>query len=43
MPGRDYDGWLDAERIILAKHAGQKTEEPEEEDNSQREAATERE
>ena len=29
---RDLDDWLDAERIVLARHAGQEVEEPEEED-----------
>jgi len=32
IPVRDLDDWLDAERIVLAKHAGQEIEEPEEED-----------
>ena len=32
VPGRDLDDWLDAERIVLARHAGQEIEEPEEED-----------
>ena len=32
VPGRDLDNWLDAERIVLARHAGQEIEEPEEED-----------
>ncbi len=41
VPGRDLDDWLDAERIVLARHAGQEIEEPEEEDNSQGEAAAE--
>jgi hypothetical protein len=31
IPGWDLDDWLDAERIVLAKHAGQEIEEPEEE------------
>lgn len=31
-PVRDLDDWLDAERIVLARHAGQEIEEPEEED-----------
>jgi hypothetical protein len=30
--GWDLDDWLDAERIVLARHAGQEIEEPEEED-----------
>ena len=29
---RDLDDWLDAERIVLARHAGQDIEEPEEEE-----------
>ncbi len=33
--GRDLDDWLDAEQIVLARHAGQELEEPEEEDSSQ--------
>jgi Protein of unknown function (DUF2934) len=41
MPGRDLDDWLDAERIILARHAGREIEEPEEEDNAQGEAIAE--
>ncbi len=32
VPGRDLDNWLDAERLVLAKHAGQDIEEPEEEE-----------
>ncbi len=39
--GHDLDDWLDAERSVLAKHAGQEIEEPEEEDSSQGEAASE--
>jgi hypothetical protein len=31
IPGRDLDDWLAAERIVLARHAGQDMEEPEEE------------
>ncbi len=31
VPGRDLDNWLDAERLVLVKHAGQDIEEPEEE------------
>jgi hypothetical protein len=41
ISGRDLDDWLDAERIVLARHAGQEIEEPEEEDSSQGEAAAE--
>jgi hypothetical protein len=41
IPGRDLDDWLEAERIVLARHAGQEIEEPEEEDSSQEEAAAE--
>ena len=41
VAGRDFDDWLDAERIVLARHAGQEIEEPEEEDSSQGEAAAE--
>jgi len=33
--GRDLDDWLDAERIVLGRHAGQEIEEPEEEDISE--------
>jgi len=32
IPVRDIDDWLDAERIVLARHAGQDIEEPEEEE-----------
>jgi len=32
IPVRDLDDWLDAERIVLARHAGQEMEEPEEEE-----------
>jgi len=32
IPVRDLDDWLDAERIVLARHAGQDIEEPEEEE-----------
>jgi len=32
IPVRDFDDWLDAERIVLSRHAGQEIEEPEEED-----------
>jgi hypothetical protein len=32
IPVRDLDDWLDAERIVLAGHAGQVIEEPEEEE-----------
>jgi hypothetical protein len=31
IPARDLDDWLAAERIVLARHAGQDMEEPEEE------------
>ncbi len=41
ISGRDLDDWLDAERIVLIRHAGQEIEEPEEEDSSQEEAVTE--
>ena len=27
--GRDVENWLDAERIVLSRHAGQDMEEPE--------------
>jgi hypothetical protein len=30
LMGRDFDNWLDAERIVLARHASQELEEPEE-------------
>jgi len=33
--GHDLDDWLDAERIVLGRHAGQEIEEPEEEDISE--------
>jgi len=39
ISGRDLDDWLEAERIVLARHAGQEIEEPEEEDSSQGETA----
>jgi hypothetical protein len=39
VAGRDLDDWLDAEQIVLARHAGQEIEEPEEEDSSQGESA----
>ena len=29
---RDFDDWLDAERIVFARHAGQELEEPDEEE-----------
>ena len=29
IEGRDRENWLDAERIVLARHAGQDMEEPE--------------
>lgn len=32
VPCRELDDWLDAERIVLARHAGQDIEEPEEEE-----------
>jgi hypothetical protein len=32
IPVRYLDDWLDAERIVFARHAGQEIEEPEEED-----------
>ena len=41
IAGRDLDDWLDAERIVLARRAGQEIEEPEEEDISPGEAAAE--
>ncbi len=41
IAGRDLDDWLDAEQIVLARHAGQEIEEPEEEDSSQEKAAAE--
>jgi Protein of unknown function (DUF2934) len=43
VAGRELDDWLDAEQIVLARHAGQEIEEPEEEDSSQGEAAAEEE
>jgi hypothetical protein len=33
--GCDLDDWLNAERIVLGRHAGQEIEEPEEEENSE--------
>ena len=30
--GRDFDDWLNAEEIVLERHAGQEIEEPEEEE-----------
>jgi hypothetical protein len=33
--GHDLDDWLDAERTVLGRHAGQEIEEPEEEDISE--------
>jgi hypothetical protein len=39
--GCDLDDWLEAEEIVLAKHAGQELEEPEEEDDLGGEAAGE--
>jgi len=41
IPGQDLDDWLDAERIVLARHAGQEIEEPEEEESSEGGAAAE--
>ena len=37
--GRDLDDWLDAEKIVLARHAGQELEEPEEEEGISEEMA----
>jgi hypothetical protein len=39
MPGQALNDWLNAERIVLARHAGQEIEEPEEEDSSEETAA----
>jgi hypothetical protein len=39
--GCDLDDWLNAERIVLARHSGQEIEEPEEEDISEETAAAE--
>ena len=33
--GCDLDDWLDAERIVLGRHAGQENEEPDEEELSE--------
>ena len=33
--GCDLDDWLNAERIVLGRHAGQEMEEPEEEETSE--------
>jgi hypothetical protein len=33
--GCDLDDWLNAERMVLARHAGQENEEPEEDDTSE--------
>lgn len=41
--GCDLDDWLEAERIVLARHAGQEIEEPEEADLLEEEAAMEEE
>ncbi|HUI46275.1 MAG TPA: DUF2934 domain-containing protein [Nitrospirota bacterium] len=41
IPGRDLDDWLEAERIVLARRAGQEIEEPEEENSSQEGVAAE--
>lgn len=30
IEGRDLDNWLEAERLVIARHAGQEIEEPEE-------------
>jgi hypothetical protein len=32
--GCDLDDWIEAERIVWARHSGQENEEPEEEDTS---------
>jgi len=42
IPVRDLDDWLDAERIVLARHAGQEIEEPEEEDGPEETAEAEK-
>jgi hypothetical protein len=39
VQGRDLDDWLDAERLVLGRHAGQEMEEPKEEDISEETAA----
>ena len=41
--GYDFDDWLEAERIVLGRHAGQELEEPEEMDISEEIAAVEEE
>jgi hypothetical protein len=41
--GRDLDDWLEAERIILSRHAGQELEEPEDVDLSEEIADMEKE
>jgi hypothetical protein len=41
VAGRALDDWLNAEQIVLARHAGQEIEEPEEEDSSQGETTAE--
>lgn len=35
--GHDLDDWLEAERIVLARHAGQEIEEPEVEEQTEEE------
>jgi hypothetical protein len=42
IPVRDLDDWLDAERIVFARHAGQDLEEPEEEDGPEETAEKEK-
>ena len=42
VPGRGLDNWLDAERIVLARHSGQEIEEPEEEDGPEETAEEEK-
>jgi len=42
IPVRDLDDWLDAERIVLVRHAGQDLEEPEEEDGPEETAEKEK-
>ena len=42
IPVRDFDDWLDAERIVFARHAGQDIEEPEEEDGPEETAEVKR-
>ncbi len=41
-PVRDLDDWLEAELIVLARHAGQEFEEPEEEDGPEETAEVKR-